>query len=149
MIQVHDSLLVQSISRLLIPLVQLYAVYIVFFGQYSPGGGFAAGVILGATFILTILVFGSDRSEGAGMQRVLHGDGLGLLVFVAVGGLCLIGGGQYLNYSALQVPGLDDAGRRSLGIVLTQIGVGVDCAVTALSLVFSLGAIPVDGGAHD
>jgi multicomponent Na+:H+ antiporter subunit B len=149
MIQVHDSVLVQAISRPLIPLVQLYAVYIVFFGQYSPGGGFAAGVILGAAFILTILVFGSARPEGAGMQKVLHGDGLGLLIFVAVGGLCLIGGGQYLNYSALQVPGLDDAGRRSLGIVLTQIGVGVDCAVTALSLVFSLGAIPVDGGAHD
>jgi multicomponent Na+:H+ antiporter subunit B len=149
MIQVHDSPLVQAIARLLIPLVQLYAVYIVFFGQYSPGGGFAAGVILGAGFILTILVFGSSRPEGASMQRVLHGDGLGLLIFVAVGGLCLIGGGQYLNYAALQVPGLDDAGRRSLGIVLTQIGVGMDCAVTALSLVASLGAIPVHGGTHD
>jgi multisubunit Na+/H+ antiporter MnhB subunit len=39
MIQLHDSVIVQAISRMLIPLVQLFAVYIVFFGQYSPGGG--------------------------------------------------------------------------------------------------------------
>lgn len=149
MIQVHDSVIVQVTSRLLIPLVQLYAVYIVFFGQYSPGGGFAAGVILGAAFILTILVFSSDRPEGAAMRTVLHFDGVGLLIFAGVGGLCLIGGGVYLNYAELSVPGLDEAGRRSLGIVLTQIGVAVDCAVTALSLVFSLGAIPANGGAHD
>jgi multicomponent Na+:H+ antiporter subunit B len=146
MVQFHDSVLVLAVSRLLIPLVQLFAVYVVFFGQYSPGGGFAAGVILGAGFILTILVFGGDRPQGVAMRTVLHGDGLGLVIFVAVGGLCLIGGGAFLNYSTLQVPGVDDAGRRSLGIVLTQIGVGVDCAVTALSLVFSLGAIPANGG---
>ena len=149
MIQVHDSVLVQAISRVLIPLVQLYAVYIVFFGQYSPGGGFAAGVILGAAFILTILVFGRARPEGAAMGTILHTDGLGLLIFVGVGGLCLIGGGEYLNYSALPVPGVDDSARRSLGIVLTQIGVGLDCAVTALSLMFTLGRIPENGGAHD
>jgi hypothetical protein len=44
---------------------------------------------------------------------------------------------------------MDDSARRSLGIVLTQVGVGLDCAVTALSIVFSLGAIRVNGGAHD
>jgi multicomponent Na+:H+ antiporter subunit B len=149
MIHVHDSVIVQATSRLLIPLVQLFAVYIVFFGQYSPGGGFAAGVILGAAFILTMLVFSVTRPEGAAMRTVLHFDGLGLLIFAGVGGLCLIGAGAFLNYSDLEVPGLDEAGRRSLGIVLTQIGVAVDCAVTALSLVFSLGTIPANGGAHD
>jgi multicomponent Na+:H+ antiporter subunit B len=145
MIQAHDSLIVRTICRLLVPIVQLYAVYIVFFGQYSPGGGFAAGVILGASFILTVVVLGVDRAEGAAMQRVLHGDGLGLLLFAGVGGLCMIGGGEFLNYSALPVPGLPDPARRSLGIVLTQIGVGLDCAVTALSIVYSLGRIPVHG----
>ncbi len=149
MIDAHDSLIVQTITRMLIPLVQLYAVYIVFFGQYSPGGGFAAGVILGAGFILTLLVFGVEGAYGAALQRVLHGDGVGMLVFAGVGGLCLIGGGEFLNYSSLQVPGLADSGRRSLGIVLTQLGVGIDCAVTALSIVYSLGFIESNGSAHD
>ena len=64
-----------------------------------------------------------------------------MLVFAGVGGLCMIGGGEFLNYSALQIPGVADSARRSLGIVLTQIGVGLDCAVTALSIVFSLGLV--------
>ena len=150
MIQPHDSVIVQTISRLLIPLVQLYAVYIVFFGQYSPGGGFAAGVILGAGLVLTLLVFGRRPSRGPRRSgAILHGDGLGLLVFAGVGGLCLIGGGEFLNYATLAVPGLDDSARRSLGIVLTQIGVGLDCAVTALSIVFSLAFIAHDEDSHD
>jgi multicomponent Na+:H+ antiporter subunit B len=40
----------------------------------------------------------------------------------------------------LEIPGLEMASRRSLGIVLTQIGVAVDVAVTAISIVFSLSA---------
>lgn len=149
MIQPHDSVIVQTVSRPLIPVVQLYAVYIVFFGQYSPGGGFAAGVILGAGLVLALLVFGVDRPEGRALRSILHGDGLGLLIFAGVGGLCLIGGGQFLNYAALEIPGVEESARRSLGIILTQIGVGLDCAVTALSIVFSLGFIAHEPESHD
>jgi multicomponent Na+:H+ antiporter subunit B len=35
---------------------------------------------------------------------------------------------------------METASRRSLGIVLTQVGVAVDVAVTAVSIVFSLSA---------
>ena len=148
MTQAHDSVIVQTVSRLLIPLVQLYGIYILFFGQFSPGGGFAAGVILGASFILAVLVFGAERFPGAIAHKILRGDGLGLIVFAGVGGLCLIGGGEYLNYAALEIPGLAAPARRSLGIVLTQIGVGIDIAVTAVSIVFSLGFIAHEEGSH-
>ncbi len=141
MIPAHDSLIVRTVSRHLIPLVQLFAMYILFFGQYSPGGGFVAGVMLGASLILSILVFGSQGPRSALANRVLHGDGFGLIIFVGVGGLCLIGGGEFLNYANLQVSWLEPSGRRSLGIVLTQIGVAVDIAVTAISIVYSLALI--------
>ena len=63
-----------------------------------------------------------------------------MLVYAGVGGLCMIGGGEFLNYTNLEIPGLEAASRRSLGIVLTQIGVALDVAVTAVSIVFSLSA---------
>ncbi|MCI0622573.1 MAG: cation:proton antiporter [Acidobacteria bacterium] len=148
MIQPHDSVIVTTLSRLLIPLVQLYALYILFFGQYSPGGGFVAGVMLGASLILSILVFGPEGSPSTLAKKVLHGDGLGLIVFAGVGGLCLIGGGEFLNYSNLAVPGLEPSARRSLGIVLTQIGVALDVAVTAVSIVFSLAFIDHEEDSH-
>jgi multicomponent Na+:H+ antiporter subunit B len=141
MIHPHDSMIVTTLSRLLIPLVQLFAFYILFFGQYSPGGGFVAGVMLGASLIFTVLVFGPDAPSRALAKKVLRGDGLGLIIFAGVGGLCLIGGGEFLNYANLNVAGLEPSARRSLAIVLTQIGVAVDCAVTAVSIVFSLAFI--------
>ena len=58
MIHAHDSTIVRAMSKMLIPLIQLFALYVLFFGQYGPGGGFAGGVILGTSLILSVLVFG-------------------------------------------------------------------------------------------
>ena len=63
---------------------------------------------------------------------------MGLLIFAGVGGLCLIGGGEFLNYSDMPIPGIAEASRRYLGILLTQVGVAADVAVAAMSIVFSL-----------
>ena len=142
MIQAHDSTIVRTMSRLLIPLIQLFALYVLFFGQVGPGGGFVGGVMFGTSLILGVLVFGPDSAAFRAAKSVTHGDGVGLLIFAGVGGLCLIGGGEFLNYSTLEIPGIDsDSRRRYVGILLTQIGVAVDIAVTAISIVFSLSLI--------
>jgi len=149
MIHAHDSAIVRTMSRLLIPLIQLFALYVLFFGQYGPGGGFVGGVMLGASLILGILVFGPEAAPCRLAQKVIHGDGIGLMIFAGVGGLCLIGGGEFLNYSNLELPWVDtDSRRRYLGILLTQIGVAVDIAVTAISIVFSLSSIDDSGESH-
>ncbi len=139
MINAHDSAIVRTMSRLLIPLIQLFALYVLFFGQYGPGGGFVGGVMLGASLILGILVFGPEAAPCLLAKKLVHGDGIGLMIFVGVGGLCLIGGGEFLNYSNLEIPWVEtDSRRRYLGILVTQIGVAVDIAVTAILIVFSL-----------
>ena len=138
MIQQHDSVIVRSLGHLVIPIAQLFGVYVLVFGQYGPGGGFVGGVIIAASMIMAILIFGRDSEDSSPARAILHGDGLGLLIFGGVGGLCLIGGGQYLNYSTLPIPGLDDASRHFTGILLTQIGVAADVAVTGVSIAVSL-----------
>jgi multicomponent Na+:H+ antiporter subunit B len=150
MIHPHDSSIVRTMSRMLIPLIQLFALYVLFFGQYGPGGGFVGGVMLGASLILGAIVFGPEASSFRLAQKVLHGDGIGLLIFAGIGGACLIGGGQFLNYSALEIPWVQaDADRRYLGILLTQVGVAVDIAVTAISIVLSLSLVDNNGESHD
>jgi multicomponent Na+:H+ antiporter subunit B len=134
----HDSIIVQTMSRLLIPLAQLFALYVLFFGQYGPGGGFVAGVIWTTSMILTFLVFGLKSPQGRLVEKALHGDGVGLIIFVGVGGLCLIGGGEFLNYANLDIPGLEAPAQRYMGILISQIGVAVDVAVTGISIVLSL-----------
>ena len=144
----HDSVIVRQLSSGLIPLVQIFALYILFFGQYGPGGGFVGGVMLGTSLILGILVFGSTDPLTVVAKRITKADGVGLIIFAAVGGLCLIGGGQFLNYAELEIPGLQASSRRYWGILLTQIGVAVDVAVTAVSIVFSLSVMSGNGDSH-
>lgn len=140
MIRPHDSVIVQSLGRFFIPVTQIFGLYVLFFGQYGPGGGFVGGVILGTSMIFSVLAFGHDATRSQLARKVLHGDGVGMLIYAGVGGLCMIGGGEFLNFADLEIPGLETAARRSLGIVLTQVGVAVDVAVTAVSIVFSLSA---------
>ena len=143
-----DSLIVRRTGSLLIPLVQIFALYVLFFGQYGPGGGFVAGVMISASLVLGLLVFGGNGLSARRAKSLILGDGMGLLLFIAVGGLCLIGGGQFLNYSEAPIPWLSDPSRRYAGILLTQVGVAMDVAVAAVSIVFSLSR-SAEGGSSD
>ena len=138
MIRPHDSAIVRTLGHIVIPIAQLFGIYVLVFGQHGPGGGFVGGVIIAASMILAILIFGIDSPDSVLARKILHGDGLGLLIFAGVGGLCLIGGGQFLNYSYLQIPSLDEASQHYVGILLTQTGVAVDVAVTGVSIAVSL-----------
>jgi multicomponent Na+:H+ antiporter subunit B len=153
MIQQHDSIIVRSLGHLVIPIAQLFGIYVLVFGQYGPGGGFVGGVIIASSMIMAILIFGIDSEDSVAARKILHGDGLGLLIFGGVGGVCLIGGGQFLNYSTMPVPGLDEASRHFTGILLTQIGVAADVAVTGVSIAVSLspekGEYSEDEPSHD
>lgn len=148
MIQSHDSVIVLTLGRIVIPLAQLFGLYVLVFGQHGPGGGFVGGVILATSMILSILIFGPSASDSHLARKVLHGDGLGLLIFAAVGGLCLVGGGQFLNYAELEIPGVEAASRRYVGILLTQVGVAVDVAVTGVSIALSLSSENNDEASH-
>ena len=134
----HGSVIVRRTGRLLIPIVQLYALHVLAFGQFGPGGGFVAGVMIGSSLIVGLLVVERDHWTRRVADRAMAGDGLGLIIFVGLGGLCLIGGGEYLNYSAVALPGVEEARRRYIGILLTQVGVALDVAVAAVSIVLSL-----------
>lgn len=138
MLHPHDSPIVRHLSRVLIPVLQLYALYLVVHGQYSPGGGFVGGVVFGTSLILGLLAFGTVQGQGLAHTVAFRFDGVGLLLFAGVGALCLIGAGEYLNYEALRWPGMDVPTRRWTGILLAQIGVGIDVAATAVAIFFSL-----------
>ena len=54
-----DSYLVlRVVAKLLMPFILIYGLYVQFHGDFGPGGGFQAGVIFAAGFILYALIFG-------------------------------------------------------------------------------------------
>ncbi|MFQ5994380.1 MAG: Na(+)/H(+) antiporter subunit B [Acidiferrobacterales bacterium] len=123
------------IAKLLIPLILLFALYVQFHGDYGPGGGFQAGVIFGAGFILYALIFGVDTASKVarpGVVRVLVA--LGVLIFAGVGVVSLLLGGRYLDYSVLAH---DPVRGQHLGIFLVELGVGITVAAVMITIFFA------------
>ena len=60
------------VAKLLIPFILIFALYVQFHGDYSPGGGFQAGVIFGAGVILYALIFGLESARRAVPPRLVE-----------------------------------------------------------------------------
>ncbi|MBN2260030.1 MAG: MnhB domain-containing protein [Clostridiales bacterium] len=55
--------IIENIVKILIPLIQVFGIYVILFGHISPGGGFAGGSILGSSIILFRFVYGSEHTD--------------------------------------------------------------------------------------
>ena len=116
--------ILRVVSKMLIPVIVVYAFYVQFHGDYGPGGGFQAGVILAVSIILYALVFGVPEAleaVPAGFARFLAGAGL--LLYAGVGVWAMLNGGEYLDYDYLvdEPPGGHQG--QHLGIMLIELGV--------------------------
>lgn len=128
-----DNIILRIIAKLLIPLIILFALYVQFHGDYSPGGGFQAGVIFSASFILYTLIFGIDTAEAIFPPRLLRIiASMGVLVYAGTGVTALLMGGEFLNYSVLADSPLTG---QHMGIILVELGVGMTVS-TIMVLIF-------------
>lgn len=130
MIERDDSVVVTAFVRVLVPTVQLFGLYVLAHGHESPGGGFQAGVILAAAYV--VLALGLGREALARRVReptclALAAGGLMLYILTGVGGM--LGGGAFLDYGALPLP-VDVVDARYLGILSIETGVGLTVAAT-------------------
>ncbi|MEC7302741.1 MAG: MnhB domain-containing protein, partial [Pseudomonadota bacterium] len=64
----NHHLVIRVVSKLLIPFILLFGLYVQFHGDFGPGGGFQAGVIFASAFILYALIFGV-KDAGAVLPR--------------------------------------------------------------------------------
>ncbi|MDH3640349.1 MAG: cation:proton antiporter, partial [Gammaproteobacteria bacterium] len=56
----EHHIVLRLVTKFLLPFILLFALYVQFHGDYGPGGGFQAGVIFGAGFVLYGLIFGLE-----------------------------------------------------------------------------------------
>ncbi|MCK5243765.1 MAG: Na(+)/H(+) antiporter subunit B [Desulfobacterales bacterium] len=131
-----DDVIVKTLSRLLIPFMQIYALYVIAHGHYSPGGGFQGGVILAASLILLVITYGLDNTLRRMNEKlnVIMCSG-GVFIYAGIGVLCLILGGNFLDYAKLSpLLGVGIAQARSLGILGVEIGVGMAVMAVMVSI---------------
>lgn len=134
----RESLILRVVSKFMIPVIVLFALYVQFHGELGPGGGFQAGVILASALILHMLVFGLDETQRIAPVRVLRGlSALGVLIYGGTGVISLFRDADYLDYNVLAST---PVGGQHLGIFLIELGVAITVASTLLMLCFVFAA---------
>ena len=147
MIQQYEDLIIQTLTRLLIPFIQLFALYVIAHGHHSPGGGFQGGCILSASFILLCVAYDINWAK-ARMSETLNTIyiSLGVMIFAGTGIVCMMLGGNYLDYEWLnKIIPVNPGDARSLGIMIIEIGVGL----TVMAVMISIYLNVASGGRHE
>lgn len=125
----------QVITNLLVPFVLMFGLYVQFHGDYGPGGGFQAGVIFSAAFILYGLVFGLQRTRKVLSPRALQIlMSLGVLLYIGTGVVTMLLGGNLLDYDVLAH---DPLHGQHWGIFVVELGVGITVTGVMISLFYS------------
>jgi multicomponent Na+:H+ antiporter subunit B len=122
-------------TKLLLPFIQLFALYVQFHGDYGPGGGFQAGVITAGVVILFSITFGLRRAQliapKAMVERMVP---LGVLIYAGTGAAGFLLGSNFLNYSVLAH---DPVHGHEWGIFLVELGVLTTVSGTMIALFYA------------
>lgn len=127
-------------SKLFIPFILMFALYVQMHGDYGPGGGFQAGVIVAAAVILYAIVYGLGACRQIVPPAVVETMvPLGVLIFAGVGVWSLFTGSEYLNYNTLithdgQIEPIEG---QHWGVFLVEIGVLVTVASTMIAIFYA------------
>lgn len=135
------NVITETIAGLVIPFIQLFALYVIIHGASGPGGGFQGGVIFASSFVLYLVVFGLAK---AGRRFPERANNLlmatGVYLYAGVGLLCVIaswGAAQYLNYGYIPLTHMFEE-NRALGMDLVEIGIGITVCAVITEIFFNL-----------
>ncbi len=126
--------ILRIVAKFMIPYILLFGLYVQFHGDFGPGGGFQAGVIFAAAFILYSLIFGVQNGRKvlpAWVTRVLLAAGV--LIYGGTGVASFFFDANFLSFNVLSS---DPVAGQHLGIILVEFGVGVTVAATMITVFY-------------
>ncbi|MCH2159529.1 MAG: DUF4040 domain-containing protein [Oleiphilaceae bacterium] len=123
------------VAKISIPLIILFALYVQFHGDFGPGGGFQAGVIAAAAFILYALTFSLRKAVGVVSPRfVKYLAPVGVLLYASVGLVSMLNGANFLDYNVLAADPVDG---QHYGIIIIELGVGITVFSVMLGIFYA------------
>lgn len=138
---IRHHLILRVITKLLVGTIILFAFYVQFHGDYSPGGGFQAGVIMAVAFIIYGIVFGLEKVQQVFPPWIVHKLlALGVLIYAGTGIISFFGGYAYLDYSVL-TPDHPEHGQH-WGILAVEFGVGVTVTGVMVAVYYAFAGRP-------
>jgi multisubunit Na+/H+ antiporter MnhB subunit len=131
------STILQTATRVLMPLLLLFAVFLLLRGHNQPGGGFVGGLVVASSFVLYSIAFGVDAARRALLIRPGTLLGVGPLVAVTSGVPAVITGQPFMTALWTEVP----LGRSAVALgtpLVFDVGVFLAVIGVVLTIVFTL-----------
>src|SRR5690606_18625201 len=126
-------MILRVIARWNIPFMVVFGLYVQTHGELGPGGGFQAGVIFAAGFILYGLVFGGHEMRRIVPRWVTDVAGaVGVLIYAGMGVYSMLMGYEFLDHSVIS-PTRPGAGE-PWGMVVVEWGVGITVGAVMLTI---------------
>ena len=134
----NPHVILRGVAKLLIPLIAVFAFYVQFHGDFGPGGGFQAGVILAAAVILYALIFGLDAAKKAVPPSLVRiGMSLGVLLYGGTGVLTWLLGANFLEYGVLSY---NPSHGQHYGILAVELGVLFSVTSVMIAIFYAFGS---------
>jgi multicomponent Na+:H+ antiporter subunit B len=123
-------------AKFVLPFILVFGLYVQFHGDFGPGGGFQAGVIVAAAVFLHAIIFGLDKTMRIVPPVVVETMvPLGVLVFAGVGVASMMTGLNYLDYSNLAQ---DQIHGQEWGVFLVELGVLITVSGTMIAIFYAV-----------
>ncbi len=137
----QHHLILRVVTKMLVGAIILFAFYVQFHGDFSPGGGFQAGVIMAVAFILYGLVFGLAKVQQVFPPWLVHKMvALGVLIYAGTGYASLFLGYNFLDYAAFS-PHHPSHGQH-WGIFAVELGVGITVTGVMIAIYYAFASRP-------
>lgn len=134
----RENVVIRTVTRLTVPFILIFGLYIILHGSSRAGGGFQGGVIVASAFILIGIAFGLDETRRRVREKVRTvASILGISIFIGIGLLCILFGASFLGYAAIPLP-LDTPGVRGLMMEAVEIGIGITVMAVMTSIFYDI-----------
>lgn len=147
MIILLEDIIIKTLCRFLIPFIQLFGLYVIAHGHGSPGGGFQGGCILAASFVLILIAFDLAEAKRRFSEKLNNlFSSLGVFIYAWTGWMCMLLGGNFLDYGRLsKILPVDPVHARYYGVFAVEVGVGITVMAVMVSIFLDL----ITGGKHE
>ena len=132
--------IINTMTRIMLPFIMLFGIYLIFHVHISPGGGFSGGTVVGSGFVLFSLSYGISVQE----KKLSHNtsamlESYGGLWYILLGIPGLFFGYNFLTNSPVYPLGTEGSLLSSGMVLMVNIGVGIKVASTIITFFDSLG----------
>ncbi len=134
----RENVVIRTVSRLAVPFIQVFALYVIVHGASGAGGGFQGGVVFASSFILMTIAFGlSSVRKRLNNRWIVICSVLGITIYAGIGLLCLILGGNYLEYGIIETTlGIPHLHGYLLDAV--EVGIGITVMAVMTSIIYDM-----------